>query len=227
MLPLSLRRALLTLAPLLLLLVADAAALGSLTRYFPLYIDLDPPEFRLPAPPSVIITSPQVQVRTCEAAQREVVSPPAEAVQTGGGALLLDRAQAERIASRILAAYLAFDDGQRPAYYAAPRLLRAGDHLVYAVVWIPYPSRAPAPANTLVLHLPADGAGGATLYTDVTVRDPASTCRDGISLSPFYAAQATPLPVLALLCLLPLLNIAALVWMGRQVAQFGDSRALR
>ena len=217
MIPLSLRRILLTLAPLLLLLVVDAAALANITQYFPLYMDFDPPQFRDPAPPAAIISRPEVQVRSCEAAQREVVTPPAEN-ESGGGALFLDRAQAERVISRILAAYLAFDSGQRPAYYAAPRLMRVEDKLIYAVVWIPFVTRAPAPANALVLHLSADGNGDAILYTDVTVNDPASTCRDGINLPPFYPEQSTPLPILAFICILPLLNIAALVWMARQVS---------
>jgi hypothetical protein len=214
--PMSLRRLLFTIAPLLLLLVADATALAALNRYFPFYVDLDPTEFRNPPPPAVI--SSTLSVNTCDAALRRVIMPPAEAAQSGG-VLLLDRAQAERLASRILAQYLRFDEGQRPAYYAAPRLLRVGERLVYALVWIPYATSVNSPANALVLHLSALDGGDATLYTDVSVIDPASTCRDGVHLPPYAATHATPLPILALGCLLPLLNIAALVWMGRQATR--------
>jgi hypothetical protein len=66
--------------------------------------------------------------------------------------------------------------------------------------------------NAAVLYLPAEINQGVALFTDVSIIDPARTCRDGVSLGPFYPAQQTPFWIILLACALPFVDVAVLVW---------------
>jgi hypothetical protein len=193
-----------------------------LIPYFPWYIDIDPPELRNPPPPESIVSRAGLEAATCDRALRVVSDAVPSDLQAGR--LILEEAAAERVASRILAEYFRLPVGQIPAFYGGPELLQATSDegrsiWVWAVVWIPYRSGGSVfTGNAAVLHLSADSPHVATLFTEVSVIDPASTCRDGTSLRPFYPGQQTPLWVMLLSCALPVVGIAALVgWVRAQV----------
>lgn len=214
-------RRIITLLVLPLLVIIDVSLGAALTRYFPWYLDADPPELRASDTPTMSLARGSVVADTCERALRAVSDPPAQPAQAAD--LILSREASARLANRLLAAQFHFTTGQLPAYFVGPELLSASlpdgrAAQVWAVVWIPYPSGATIySGNAAVVYVMAHSPHDTYLYSGVTVINPASVCQDGSRTAPFYPQQTTPLWAMLLTCALPVLNVGVLVGWYRRV----------